>query len=86
MLANQPDGVLTCVLQVQDSVHYYVAFFTALLTVQILQLTHYSAAEFDPWRHALSREVCAQGVCLHSFLIMNAIRSTCTLIQLEMSV
>jgi hypothetical protein len=52
------ESVLGIILNpVVDNRSYYCSFFTSLVTVQVIQLTHYSSEEFDPMKHALSRDV-----------------------------
>lgn len=50
------ESVLSIIFQANPDVgRYYLAFFTSLLIVQMLQLVHFSSEEFDPRAHALSR-------------------------------
>ena len=49
------ESVLAIILQpIQDTERYYFAFFLALVTVQILQLTHFSSEEVSSERTACS--------------------------------
>ena len=52
------ESVLSLILvPVQNRFLYFVTFVCGMLSVQLLQLIHFSSQEFDPKWHALSRKL-----------------------------